>query len=299
MARVLILVLTVMLVLSTKRAYSGGTDPIALRVLRDLQAQNELTETVQASLVQIHSQVINGQIVPTLRITADYAYAKPRRLRISLLKIESYAPPDFIERLDVSDEAKPRVMLFTEKGTITYDPATGEVLERLPDLPADMLYYFNRTTGLMAALPFHDITVVGRFVQDGREHVALRIVPHANAGSKALTSRDLTLTIDDVRHVIVKAEELITDTNEEGKQFDDLPRVAVSQFVAIEGIPALSHHEEIWDERVTYGSHPEVPPSQAVSHSFVPYLHQVEDSYDNLILNAAVSPTIFLAPSHP
>ncbi|MEK6822208.1 MAG: hypothetical protein AABY13_00135 [Nanoarchaeota archaeon] len=296
MARVLILVLTVMLVLSTKRAYSGGTDPIALRVLRDLQAQNELIQSVAATIISIHAKVIGGKVTPMIRITGRYLYAKPRRLRVEILKIENYQAPDYVEVQDISDQGAPQVMLFTDRGTFVFNPSTGEVLEKTSDLPPDVLYFFNRTTGLLAALPFHDITVVGQFVQDGREHVALRIVPHANAGSKALTSRDLTLTIDDVRHVIVKAEELIADTNEEDQSFDDIPRVTLSQYLEIGGLNVMSRQESTWDERATFGTLSGIPPSRSIQYSFTPYLHDQEDGYSQLLLNAPVASTVFLAP---
>ncbi len=145
----------------------------------------------------------------------------------------------------------------------------------------------------------HVVSLQGRFTESGTEFAVIQFIPKPNAGNRALTSISLTVTIDLARSVVTKNDEFVTDENQNEEVFDDIPLISLYEYTRISGTNVLTGFETIRDERLTYGTPPEVPAADGMRYQFAPYQKHESDTFTRLMLNPPLSASEFMLPRIP
>lgn len=286
-------ILTLTFLAVSRIAVASATNQATiLQACRAVQANNENIETLRCDLVTTHSyQMQDGTLHPFLRLTGTMIYKKPHLYRLDITKAESFSTTSYSEPTDDTQTFRPQRLLYDRTGVVVYDLETGAIIHPREDLPSEMRYLDNLFGDLLNSLPFHDATLADQYVQDGREMVAVHVVPSPNARDKALTLSDMTMTIDIGSGTLVKTDQLVQDTNLKGVSFVDLPELATYEYEEIGGIQVMRRRESLWDMK--YVIQPEGESFQDIT---VPYRNHLVEERSNLVLNGPMSVAEFEAP---
>jgi len=268
---------------------SAGDDAFIKQLLERVQRNNELAQTIRSDYRVQYDVIGNGEVSPVLRATGLIVYKKPDRVRLEVHKLEDAGGSTTFRDITGNEVDVYLYRRNTEEG---FDLVSGKTTKPRASLDSEMRMYFNRLTSLRLAYQFHDVTLVGRSTRGGVDVAVLKFIPRLNAGDKAITTKEITLTIDIPRAVIIKSEELVADENLQGETSDDLPEVALYTYQLVAGAFVLTRREAIWDDVYSYGSD---GPDPARFRTALLQRHVVEE-FTNVRINEAVSDQEFRAP---
>jgi len=267
----------------------GKVQGVVREAFTKIQRNNVTIQTLRTDIVFIDSFLFpDGRLLPQVRFTGKLLYKRPDNLRLDFIKVERFLPPDFEDVQDITDEYEPHRIFYDKKGFVIFNRA-GEIILPREDLPFEVQQFLNMRGNILAVLPFHVVSLIDQFKQDQTDFVVVKLTPSPNAGSKALTRKEMTMTIDITRGVITKIEEIIKWKNLKEDVFDDLPKFSIFGYESIGGAFVLKREESAWDMRYRIA-----PEGESFETTEVLYKNHYVEEHENIEVNVPIPASDFM-----
>ena len=281
-----------LLLLGLPRAASGAVAPSLQQVIGAVSEASASVTSFRASFTIVESDLMpDGNDVSAMQMTGTILFSRPNRMKLVVADIRGPVEAEQNGMRPAPGGQTPFVMLYRDEGEVVFSATSGLILEPLESLHPDSRHMFNRWWRFAQAMAANSAKLVDTYTASGDEFMVLEVTPATTTPDLTLTAKNLTLTIDATQAVVTKAEELVSDTDDEGNEFNDIPETTTYEYADVGGTKALSRAETLCDRRILYGS--DENPTES---TFVPYQRHSVSTFSNIEVNPVLPDSEFAMP---